>query len=72
MGVEIFAQRIKTLREANGLSTRGMGEELGVSHVSISYYENCKREPTLSIMEAYAKYFNVTVDYLIGLSDNRR
>lgn len=72
MGVEVFAQRIKALREAKGLTTRLMGEELGVSHVAISYYENCKREPTLSVMEAYAKYFNVSVDYLIGLSDSGR
>jgi repressor LexA len=72
MGIEVFSKNIKALREAKGLSTRAMGEEIGVSHVAISYYENCKREPTLSVMEAYSKYFNVSIDYLIGLSNERK
>jgi len=67
MGMEFFAQKIKSLRDSKGLSTRLMGEIIGVSHVAISYYENCKREPTLSIMEAYSKYFNVSLDELCGI-----
>lgn len=70
MGMEFFAQKIKDLRESRGLSTRLMGEIIGVSHVAVSYYENQKREPTLSIMEAYSKYFNISLDELCGM--NRR
>jgi len=69
MGLEIFAERIRKLRESNGLSTRMMADKIGTSHVAISFYENCKREPTLSVIKAYAKYFGVTTDYLIGITD---
>mgnify|MGYP000158889329 CR=1 FL=1 len=72
MGMDIFSRRIKELREEKNLSMRQLAEEIGISHVAISYYESSKREPTLTVLQAYAKYFNVTVDYLIGLSDNRR
>lgn len=72
MGIEVFAVRVKELRDSKKLSTRGLGEELNISCALISYYENCKREPTLSVMEAYSKYFNVSLDYLCGLSNERR
>lgn len=41
-----------------------LAEELGVSFSMISKYENDVNEPTLSILRAYAKYFNITLDYL--------
>jgi transcriptional regulator with XRE-family HTH domain len=67
MGMEVFATRIKKLRTDSGMTVRMMGTVLNVSHAAIVYYENCKREPTLSVLKAYAKHFNVTVDYLIGM-----
>lgn len=70
MSQEIFAQRIRELRENHNMTTRMLGEVLGISHSSIVYYENCKREPTLTVMKAYAKYFKVTLDYLVGMEDN--
>lgn len=66
MGIEVFAYRIRKLRESKNLTTRMLAEELGISNAAISFYENCKREPTLSVMEAYSKYFKVTLDYLAG------
>jgi len=70
MGMEIFAERAKKLRESQFLSTRMLAEKIGISNVSISFYENCKREPTLSVLKAYANFFNTSVDYLIGLSND--
>ncbi len=69
MSQQIFAERIKKLRESKSMTTRMLAEELGISHMAISYYENCKREPTLSVMKEYAKYFNVTLDYLAGMEE---
>ena len=65
----IFASRIKELRENHNMTIRMLADELKISYSSISLYENAKREPTLSVMKAYAKYFNVTLDYLSGLED---
>jgi transcriptional regulator with XRE-family HTH domain len=64
---EIFARRIRELREARGLGVRQLGAELGIGHSSISQYENCKRVPDINTCLIFAKYFGVTCDYLMGL-----
>jgi len=62
--MSVFAEKNKKLRLDKNLSTRMLAEELGVSFSMISKYENDVNEPTLSILRAYAKYFNITLDYL--------
>ena len=64
-----FVKRIRELREAKGMGVRELAYELGISHTSISYYENEKREPTVSVCKMFADYFGVTCDYLVGLTD---
>lgn len=45
---EVFAERIKKLRESKGMGVRELAAELGISHSAISLYESCKREPTVT------------------------
>lgn len=71
MGSEIFAKRIRELREEKGLSIRQLAAILELSHVAISYYENDKRVPDILTAKKIADYFNTTCDYLIGLTDDR-
>lgn len=66
---EVFAERIKKLRESKGMGVRELAAELGISHSAISLYESCKREPTVSVCKLFADYFGVTCDYLLGLTD---
>jgi transcriptional regulator with XRE-family HTH domain len=66
---ENFAKRLRELREARGVGVRELANILGISHASISMYENCKREPTVSVCKLFADYFGVTCDYLLGLTD---
>jgi transcriptional regulator with XRE-family HTH domain len=70
-GMEIFAKRIRDLRNEKNMTVRVLAEELGISHPAISTYENCQKEAPLSVLRAYASYFNTTIDYLVGLSDER-
>lgn len=65
--MEKIAERIKTLRIEAGLSTRQVGEVIGVSHSTVSRWENCKRIPDALNIKALAKIFNVSADYLLGL-----
>lgn len=65
--MEKIAERIKTLRIEAGLSTRQVGEVIGVSHSTVSRWENCKRIPDALNIKALAKFFNVSADYLLGL-----
>lgn len=66
ISLEIFARRLKHLREQRGLSTRALGEIVGTSNATISRYETGKRDPDLSIAHKLATYFNVTIEYLCG------
>lgn len=67
----IFAQRIKGLREERGLSQGKLADEIGISRGALSYYESAQRTADISMLVKFASYFDVTTDYLIGLSDNR-
>jgi transcriptional regulator with XRE-family HTH domain len=62
----IIGRRIKQLREGHHLSTRELGDLVGVRESSISRYENGIREPGLLIAKRIADYFGVTVEYLSG------
>jgi transcriptional regulator with XRE-family HTH domain len=66
LNLEIFAQRLKKLREEHGLSTRALGEIIGTSNATISRYETGKRDPDLVLVHNIAQYFGVTIEYLCG------
>ncbi|MBR2056634.1 MAG: helix-turn-helix transcriptional regulator, partial [Clostridia bacterium] len=55
------------LREGAGIGQVKLALYLGVSKGIISLWENEKREPTMSYLIALAKYFDVSIDYLVGL-----
>ena len=62
---EILAE----LREDNGLTQKDLSELLHISISSISAYESGKRFPSIDVLVAYARHFNVSTDYLLGLTD---
>ena len=66
---ETFAKRIKALREKKGLSCVQLAKELGVSSASLGYYERKERVPDIEVLNMFCKYYNVSADYLMGLSD---
>lgn len=57
--------RIKELREKSGIKQKDMANELGIGLSTLSQYETGKREPDMQTVIKIAKYFNVSVDYLI-------
>lgn len=61
--------RLKSLRETKGISQKELAESLDVSDVMVSMYEQDKKKPSLDTIAKMADYFNVTVDYLLGLED---
>lgn len=66
-----FAERLTELRNEKGMSQDAISTELGVSKNSIYYYENEKRVPDANTVIKFARFFNVTSDYLLGLEDSR-
>lgn len=66
----IFAQRLFALRKEHNLSLMRLGFDLGISNQAVSLLEKGKRSPSFEILIAIADYFNVSLDYLVGRSDD--
>jgi len=67
---EVFAVTLKMLRLQHGLTQQELAEQLGISAVTISGYELGRREPSIEILERIADCFGVSVDYLLGRTNN--
>ncbi len=67
----LFSKRLKSIREENELSQYKLAKDMNISRSAISSYEQGKREPDFEILQRIARYFNVTTDYLIGISAGR-
>ena len=65
-----FSERIKLLREERGLTQSALGEIIGVKRFSIYSYEKGRAFPDMRGLIALADYFNVSMDYLAGRTDN--
>ena len=65
-------QRLKELRLSKGLTTTQLAAELKCTNQTISHYERGDREPSKDILIKIADYFDVSVDYLLGRTENAR
>ena len=65
-------EKLKELREDHDLSQTQMGKILGITQRTVSYYEKGERTVPPEIIIAYSNYFNVTTDYILGLTDEPR
>ena len=64
--------RIKQLREKRGLIQEILAAELGITQQMLSKYEKDVTLIKVDILKKIAEYFNVTTDYLLGVSDVKR
>ena len=65
----ILGQRLKELREAKGLTQKQVANLLNLHSVTYLHYEKAQREPPLQVLAEMAVFFEVSVDYLLGLSE---
>ena len=65
-----FPSRLKELRKLGNVSQVRAGEIAGITSKQIQRYESGESEPTLSVLLALADYFDVSLDYLTGRTDN--
>ena len=61
--------RIKELREEKGITQIRLSIELSVSQETVSAYENGKHFPSVQSLIKISEIFNVSCDYILGLSD---
>ncbi len=67
----MFKERLKELREGKGLSQKALANILSVSQGTIGNWESGIREPNFDMVQKLADYFQVTTDYLLGLSSRK-
>lgn len=63
----IFKTRLKELRGCRNQTQ--VAKEIGISRSALSYYESGERTPDINILYLIAQYYDVTADYLLGLSN---
>lgn len=62
--------RLKELRKKKGISQLRLATDLNTTQNTISRYETGEREPGIEELLKIADYFNVSVDYLLGRTDD--
>lgn len=65
-----FQDRLIDLRKSKKLTQKEIAETIGISVLGYQRYEYGTREPAFHVLIALADYFNVSLDYLVGRSDN--
>ena len=64
-------QRIQDLRIDSDLSHKKIGEILHISQRSYSHYETGSRNIPIEMLIRLADYYDTTIDYLVGRTDNK-
>lgn len=67
-----LSQRLYGLRKERNLTQEDAAKELGISMKSYCRYEKGEREPTAPVLVQMAKFYHVSLDYLLGLKDERQ
>jgi transcriptional regulator with XRE-family HTH domain len=65
-------RRIRELREDRDLTQKQVGEAAGVSQRTYAYYESGQRMVTPQVLCQLARFYDVSVDYILELTDDPR
>ena len=68
----MFPERLKKLRKAAGMSQKNLALKLNTSQKNINYWENGQRNPKREKLIETADFFDVSVDYLLGNTDEKK
>jgi transcriptional regulator with XRE-family HTH domain len=63
---DTFGERLKLHRLLKKMSRSELGKQFGLAETTIANYERGEREPNISLLIAFAEFFNLTTDYLLG------
>ena len=64
--------RIKDLREDNDITQQTIADYLNIKQNAYSQYETGRRQIPLEALIKLARYYNTSVDYLLGLTDEKK
>lgn len=66
----LIGNRIKTLRTQSHMTQKELAQKIGLTPKMISFYEKSERIPPADIIIKFVDIFNVSADYLLGLSNS--
>ncbi|HIU82221.1 MAG TPA: helix-turn-helix transcriptional regulator [Candidatus Ornithoclostridium faecavium] len=66
-----FCEKLKLLREEEGLSQSALAKALGVSQSAVAQWEAGTRKPTAQAVVAIARMFDTSADFILGLVDEK-
>lgn len=69
--IEKFSYRLTVLLDENNMTQTQLAEKIGTSNVTICRYLTGERTPRIDVLTKIAKEFNVSLDYLLGISDDK-
>jgi transcriptional regulator with XRE-family HTH domain len=69
---EIFAKRLKELREEHQLTQEQLADKIDTNKQTLSRYEKNQREPGINIVAKIADFFEVSIDYLAGRKNQKK
>ena len=67
---KFFSERLNYLRKLNGLTLQQLGISINSTKATISNLENGYKSPSVDMLIALADFFDVSLDYLVGRSDD--
>lgn len=65
------SDKLKSLRKAKGLTQLQVANRIGVTKAMISAYETCAKAPSLDVLIRLARFYGVTVDYLVSVETHK-
>jgi transcriptional regulator with XRE-family HTH domain len=65
-----LSERLQVLKLSRGLLQKDIAKDCSLSLRSYQYYERGQVDPTATVLIALADYFDVSLDYLVGRSDD--
>lgn len=69
--VQMLPEKLKALRNEMGISQASLADTLGLSQQAIGKWETGNSEPDTDMLIKLASLFNVSVDYLLGRTEDR-
>ena len=64
-----FSEKLKDLRKSRNLKQKEVAEAINLTVNAISNYEQGLREPSLTVLKDICLFFDVSADYLVGITD---
>lgn len=68
--MDIFSLRLRELRVERGLTKTQLAAAIGTTYDCIYSWENGRSQPSIEMIRALCKVFEVSSEYLLGISDN--